>query len=522
MPARQFVSKLTPKGWLAVGGAAAVAIVFLVLIFQMASAPSYSILQAGIDPAQTGRMTAALDSKGISYQLQNNGTALAVQPSQMGQARVALATAGLLSGTSSSPLAQASKSMPLGASTAQQQMIYQNALETQLAQTIEQIQGVSSAQVQLVLPDPTQVAFGNASPATAAVLLSDSGSLDPNAVRGIAQLVSSSVPNLALNKVTITDSTGQLLWPSADSAGGDGSLISKQAAEARYDSAVASQINAMLAQTLGPGKAVVQVNADLNTDQITQQQLTYANKGVPLQQQTQKETLTGTGAGAAGLAGTAGNIPATAGTTAANGRSNYNNTSTTTTFGVTKTVTQRTVAPGAINRQSVSVLVSNSVPPSVLPNIQKAVAAAAGINAKRGDTVSVLPMAFAKPATPPAPAATTKYIGYAKYALIGLGALFFLFFVSRMLRRREREALVGEPTWLRELEVARPLPALAGAGAGGALGGGARAEMAAVEPPTQVIPLQAPVNVARRQVEDLVERDADRVAQQVRAWMSED
>jgi flagellar biosynthesis/type III secretory pathway M-ring protein FliF/YscJ len=46
--------------------------------------------------------------------------------------------------------------------------------------------------------------------------------------------------------------------------------------------------------------------------------------------------------------------------------------------------------------------------------------------------------------------------------------------------------------------------------------------MAAVEPPTQVIPLQAPVNVARRQVEDLVERDADRVAQQVRAWMSED
>jgi flagellar biosynthesis/type III secretory pathway M-ring protein FliF/YscJ len=37
-----------------------------------------------------------------------------------------------------------------------------------------------------------------------------------------------------------------------------------------------------------------------------------------------------------------------------------------------------------------------------------------------------------------------------------------------------------------------------------------------------VIPLQTPVNVARRQVEDLVDRDADRVAQQVRAWMAED
>src|SRR5579859_6377756 len=132
MPARHFISKLTPKGWLAVGGAAAVAIVFLVLVFQMASAPSYTLLQAGIDPAQTGKMTSALAAKGISYQIQNNGTAVAVQPSQVAQARIALASAGLLNGTSGSPLAQASTSMPLGASTAQQQMIYQNALETQL------------------------------------------------------------------------------------------------------------------------------------------------------------------------------------------------------------------------------------------------------------------------------------------------------------------------------------------------------------------------------------------------------
>ena len=33
---------------------------------------------------------------------------------------------------------------------------------------------------------------------------------------------------------------------------------------------------------------------------------------------------------------------------------------------------------------------------------------------------------------------------------------------------------------------------------------------------------KAPVNVPKRQVEELVERDPDRVAQQVRAWMSED
>ncbi len=511
MSAPPFLSKLTPRGWLAVGGAAAVAVVFLVLVFHLASAPSYSTMLTGLDPAQTGKITSTLDSKGISYQLQNGGTALAVQPSQMSQARIDLATAGLL-GSGQSPLATASTSMPLGASTQQQQMIYQNALESQLTQTIEQIQGVSGAQVQLVLPDPTQEAFGSASPASAAVLISDSGTLDPNAVKGIAEMVASSVPSLSADKVTITDSTGQLLWPSSGS-GADGSLVSKQASEAQYDSAMAAQINSMLTSTLGPGKAQVQVNADLNTNQSTSDTLIYANKGVPLAQTKSSETLTGNGAGTGGVAGTAANVGGTTGaTTGTTGNSNYKNTSSTTTFGVNKTVTHSVIDPGSINSQSLSVMVSNTVPATELASIQQAVEGAAGYNKKRGDTIYVSKMPFVKPVAAAAAASTSKMLGYAKYAVIGIGALLFLFFVTRMVRKREREALMGEPTWLRELDGPRPLAAL-----------GNRSEMAQIaEPPTQVVPLQSPVNVARRQIEDLVERDSDRAAQQVRAWMAED
>jgi flagellar M-ring protein FliF len=124
-------------------------------------------------------------------------------------------------------------------------------------------------------------------------------------------------------------------------------------------------------------------------------------------------------------------------------------------------------------------------------------------------------MTFAKVTVPATTSSTSKMVSYAKYGLVGLGTIMFLFFVTRMVRRREREALMGEPTWLRELDVPRALPALEGAAGG--------ATLVAVDQPTQVIPtLQSPVNIARRQVEDLVDRDADRVAQQVRAWMSED
>ena len=248
----QLASKMTPKGWAMAGGAAAAAIVFLVLIMNFASKPSYSTLMTGVDPTQTGKITSTLSTKGIGYQIQNNGTAIAVQSDKTGDARIALATAGLLNGTSQ-PGFELFDKQQLGASNFQQQITYQRALEGQLDQTIEGIQGVSSAQVQLVLPNPQDQLFSDSSQSSsAAVLLSNSATLDPNSVKGIAQLVASSVPGLQLNKVTITDSSGTPLWPNSDGSGADGTTLSQQAANQKYDSLTEAQVGAMLTQTLGP------------------------------------------------------------------------------------------------------------------------------------------------------------------------------------------------------------------------------------------------------------------------------
>ncbi len=503
MDIRQFIGKLTPKGWAMVGGSIAAAIVFLVVIMQFASAPSYSTLLTGLDPAQTGKIESTLSSKGIGYQIQNGGTALAVDSSQTGQARIALASAGLLGVGSTQPGFELLNSSQLGASNFQQQVTYQRALEGQLDQTIEQIQGIDSATVNLVLPNQQDQLFGdNSQSSSASVLLSDSGSLDQSSVRGIAELVASSVQGLSDQKVTITDSTGALLWPASGAGGTAGGGTSQQTADQQYDSTTAAAATALLTQTLGPGKAQVVVNANVNANQATSDTLTYGKKGVPLTAQTQTETLKG---GSPTAAGTTGTIPAYA-ATAGSSNSNYSNKTANTTYGVDKTVTHAVIAPGAVTNQTVSVLVDKSVPASAIPAIKNAVAGAVGLNAKRGDSLSVSQIAFAKPAAAPAPASTTKMIGYAKYAIIGLGALLFLFFMRRNLRRREKETFAGQPTWLRELDAPRPLTAL----------------VSGDEPPTEVKRLRSPVNVPKRQVEELVERDPDRVAQQVRAWMSED
>jgi flagellar M-ring protein FliF len=508
VPVAQLASRLTARGWLIAGGFAAGAILFIYIFLHLLSQPNYSTLVSGVDPSQTGKMTSTLSQHGIGFQLQNNGTAIAVQSNQTAAARVALAGANLLGNTQ--PGFSLFDKQSLGESNFQQQVTYQRALQGQLAETINSVQGVSGAQVELVLPNSQNQLFGESQGgATAAVLLSGTTSLDQSSVRGIAQLVSSSVPGLQLSKVTITGASGELLWPQAGGTGGSESSV--QGAEQRYDQSTAASLDAMLAQTLGPGKAQVLVYANMNVNQTTQEQLTYGKTGVPIAQSKDLETLTGNGTGAP--AGTA-NLPAA--TQGTGGKSNYKRETTNSTLGVSKTVVHSTIAPGVVESQHVSVLLDHSVAAASLPAIREAITNAAGIQAKRGDTISIGQVAFAKPVSAAAPAASP--IGYAKYALLGLAAAVFLFLTTRSLRRREKET-IDEPVWLRELEApmrlseleretaSRPAPVLAGVapasgngnGSGGGSGGG--------DP--------------RHQVEQLADSDPERVAQELRNWMQE-
>src|ERR1044072_6607059 len=221
------------KGIIAVSAVALLAITFL--MFKIAAAPSSTILSSGLDPAQTGKVTAALDEQGIAYELRNTGTALAVEKTSMAQARVALAAQGVATDGGSGKGFELFDEQKLGASDFRQKVTYQRALECEIARTIGNVQGVSSPQVQLVLPEDDLFA-DEATPATAAVMLGNSAdTLDPGAVRGIAQTVASSVKGLKTDNVTITDVTGALLWPAGDGSSGATGGAGQEATGARHD-----------------------------------------------------------------------------------------------------------------------------------------------------------------------------------------------------------------------------------------------------------------------------------------------
>jgi flagellar M-ring protein FliF len=272
----------------------------------------------------------------------------------------------------------------------------------------------------------------------------------------------------------------------------------------------------MLDRTLGPGKAYVQVQADLNMDKTTRNELVYAKRGVPLKAQEETERLRGQGAGrAGGTAGTGGNIPSYSnGAAGGGGNSNYQRRSGTTEYGVDKTVSKTDVAQGAVNKLRVALLVDKSVAAAGATGgnakgteaIQETVAAAAGIDTARGDTITATELAFAKPpaekpAGGPVPAGL---LAQAKWLALGLGTLLFLFFMWRHLRRRERDAL-PQPEWLSQIDQPVSLAALEA--------GDTR--------PFEPLP-DREIEPGLLRLEQLMEREPEKVAAQVRQWMTEE
>jgi flagellar M-ring protein FliF len=288
------------------------------------------------------------------------------------------------------------------------------------------------------------------------------------------------------------------------------SIASKTAAEAKYANQVESSINALLMRTVGEGKAQVKVTADLDVDQVKQKQLKY-DRGVPLEQVEETEQLDG-GAGAGGTgAGTRANIPTYSAATGggAGGASNYEKRSTRRTMAPGKTIIDSVRAPGTVNRMNVALVLDKSLEQQET-ELMNLVAGAAGLQEEdRGDTITSSVIAFAEQPKPegaksagPVPAGA---VDIAKYGALGGASLLFLFFVGRHLRRREDEALMGEPLWLRQIEAPQSLSALeaAHASGNGALGD--------------------PVGVGSREtVEDTLRKDPEKVATQVRTWLSED
>jgi flagellar M-ring protein FliF len=394
--------KLTKKQQYSIIGAAVLLMVAILgWSYWWGSKPEMVPLYTKMETKDAGDVAAKLKEMKIEYEAQEDkdGTTILVQPSDVHQARLDLATQGLPRGNKGFEIFDDSK---LGVTEFQNKINYLQALQGELTRTIEQINEVDKARVHIVLPEDS-LYKKNEKPATASVMLTLRGTeeLPKKQIKGIVNLVAHSVQGLTPENITIVDGAGQILNEPDDDKEEQkklGSLtVLQMNMTKKVQERLQNDLQTFLNEVLGEGKAVARVNVELDFDQrSTDRQLfepVVDEAGIVRSSQESNESYSGTSANPGGVAGTTTNIPGYVETNG-NTESQYERSETTRNYEINETKEKVVAAPGSIKRLTVAVLVDDSMTQEQQDSILRAASSAIGFNNARGDTISVEPLPF--------------------------------------------------------------------------------------------------------------------------------
>ncbi|MCD6310754.1 MAG: flagellar M-ring protein FliF, partial [Candidatus Eremiobacteraeota bacterium] len=241
-------------------------------------------------PLYPGRVLSAKDVQDIQlhlerlqipYQVIEGGAGISVAPDMKAKARMELAKYGLPRRTLQTT---ADKTGMVPKTEEQFRAEQHQKLEFDITESLRQIEGVADAYVKIVLPDNNTVFAEDKKPSTAAVMLRivPGYSLSQAQIKGIINLVSYQVPDLAPENIAIVDTNGISLIDSltiADSstmgAGGTISTDLQLRNKTALEKSMENKVQSMLDQVLGKGRAVVRVNADISYEQTEREATTY-------------------------------------------------------------------------------------------------------------------------------------------------------------------------------------------------------------------------------------------------------
>ena len=347
------------------------------LVLWWAMHTDYQVLFANLEESDASAVVTALKAQKIPYRLDDTRGTISVPAGQVYATRLALMSGNVpLTGGVGFEIFDR---QGLGATEQSQRVAYQRALQGELARTIGALEPVRQARVLLVLPESTLFKRDQQKPrAAVSLILRNNARLLDEQVTGVQRLVAASVAGMDVNQVVVTDQRGVTL--SAPDAG----LLDSAAAGTRlklktqFEDYFAGKIYTMLEKVVGPGKAIVTVDAALNFDQITRTLQTLvpldgsdASKGGGLLRRHEAHSRANT---------TPDNVDTARGNDVTSSDFEYE-------FG--KRIEQVAAAPGALAHLSVSLIVPGTMTAERETRLQQLIRAAVGIDTTRGDTVVV-------------------------------------------------------------------------------------------------------------------------------------
>ena len=497
----------------------AVLVLGAVALSSWLSKPAMSPLFTSLSGADAAAVVDELDAQGVAYQLADGGATVLVPASQIYTQRIRLAAAGIPANADGAGYSLLDD-MPMTSSEFQQEKTYQRALEGELARTIGAMDGVESATVRLAMPEETVFTATVGEPTASVFVRTRAGQpLSNDQIEAITHLVAAGIPDMTPTDVALIDASGQVL-----SAVGSGATGRTSGEASDFEERVRASVQALLDRVVGTGNSAVTVTATLNFDesQRTTERFDATPDTPPLASSRTTEEYTGAGDGTTpGVLGP-GEDGVTPPVTADQGGT-YSATTEDLTNAVNKTTEVVTSAPGSVERQSVAVVIDAEAAKRLdLTELQATIAAAAGIDTERGDTLAVQSAAFDTSVAEAARTAIEQADAAAKaqaqgelvrqVALVAL-VLIVLVVVAAVLARRSRRAR-------REAVDLGMLPMLDNPGGAAAQLEGLEIDDLPVLPPTPQPTTPDPVAVKRAQITALADEQPQEVADLLRSWLA--
>ncbi|WP_145547846.1 flagellar basal-body MS-ring/collar protein FliF [Yersinia intermedia] len=436
-------------------GAAAILVTAAIIFSLWRSSQGYTALFGSQENIPVAQVVEVLDGEAIVYRINPDNGQILVAESQLGKARILLAAKGITATLPTGYELMDQETM-LGSSQFIQNVRYKRSLEGELAQSIMALTAVDYARVHLGMSEASSFAISNRSESSASVILrlKYGQTLKAEQVGAIVQLVAGSIPGMKAANVRVVDQQGELL-SEAYQANGKGMASVKSGAElAHYlQSSTEKSIANLLSSVVGVNNYRISVATQLDLSRVEETLERFGTEPRVSDENIQQEN--GNEDVAMGIPGSLSNQPSAQ-------PKNTNAPAVT-----SRSQAQRKYAydrdirhvrhPGfKLDKMTVAVILNKSAPaletwtPEQTNELKRLIEDAAGIDAKRGDSLTLNMLAFTvptlmdEPVTPWWQDATT--FRWAEIAGIGLLSLLFLLFGVRPLmallsRRDDKHAI---------------------------------------------------------------------------------
>ncbi len=533
---------LLRQAGLMVGLAVSVAVGFWVVLWTQGE--DYRPLYGSLDRLDAQEVSEILNFNGITYKVDENTGALLVASDELHKARLKLAEAGI-PGNASAGFELLDQEQPLGTSQFMETARFRRSLEGELARTISSIHSVRAARVHLAIPKASVfIRDGRAPSASVFLELFPGRTLEPHQIKGIANLVASSIPEMTAENVSLVDQKGALISLGAE----DDKLIA--AAQhldftRKIENDVVMRVRRLLSPIIGDENFKTEVSADVDFTEVEEAAETF-NPDLPAlrSESTIDEQQLGA-ANEGGVPGALTNQPPAAGTAPqlANGQDpmgvasvpSNTRTQATRNFELDRTISLTRHQKGKLQRLSVAVVINDKritgpdgtsvrTPwgEAELERLTILVRDAVGFNPARGDSVNILNESFRE--IEPIVLGEPKWWendAYRFYAKQGVGLLIIAILLIGLLRPVLKN-LASTGLRNRADEEAQELAALQAAGIDGL---GSLSDETVTLTGGDALALPSPEESYEQQlnaVKGLVAEDAGRVAQVIKRWINEE